>query len=148
MERNREDLLQTAIHSMMSVMRHVRHPSPPPEQKLGPPQIHLLFTIAASPKGISATELADRSNITPGAVTQFVDPLVEKGLVTREGDPNDRRVVLLKITDLAKSQQEQMRKMHIAAMSKIFEPLTNDEIKQLIKLFTKMDTYHEMKAKD
>jgi len=30
-------------------------------------------------------------------------------------------------------------------MSRIFDALNDDEIKQLIKLFTKLDTYHEMK---
>jgi DNA-binding MarR family transcriptional regulator len=147
MGKNREELLGTAVHCMMSVMRHVRHPGPPPEPKLSPPHIHLLFTIAASPNGISAKELAERSNITPGAVTQFVDMLVEKGLVVREGDPDDRRIVMLKATDLAKINLEEMRKNHIAAMSKIFEPLTDEEIKQLTALFTKLDTYHEMKDK-
>ncbi len=145
MDKNREELLGTAVHRLMSLMRHVRHPGPPPDQLLSPPQIHLLFTIAASREGISATELAERSSITPGAVTQFVDGLVEKGLVAREGDPNDRRIVRLKATDLAKKQHDKFRKEHAALMAKIFEGLSDDEIKQLIALFTKMADYHEMK---
>lgn len=145
MEKTREDLLQAVIQRIISVMRHVRHPGPPPEPKLSPPQLYLLFTIDSNKEEMSAKELAERSSITPGAVTQFVDTLVERGLVAREGDPNDRRIVRLKLTELAKSQLEQFRKKHLAVMSKIFEALTDDEIKQLIALFTKMDTYHEMK---
>lgn len=147
MAKNRDELIGTAIHSMMSVMRHVRHHGPPPEPILSPPHIHLLFTIAASPDGLSVKELADRSSITPGAVTQFVDGLVEKGLVVREGDPDDRRIVRLKATELAKKKTNQFRKEHLASMSKIFEGLSDEEIEQLIALFTKMDTYHEMKEK-
>jgi DNA-binding MarR family transcriptional regulator len=147
MDKTREDLLQMAVQRMMSVMRHVRHPGPPPEPILSPPQLHLLFTIDSHKEEMSAKELAERSSITPGAVTQFVDTLVERGLVAREGDPNDRRIVRLKLTEQAKGQLEQFRKKHLAVMSKIFEALTDDEIKQLIALFTKMDTYHEMKAK-
>jgi DNA-binding MarR family transcriptional regulator len=145
MDKTREDLLQTLVQRMMSVMRHVRHPGPPPEPILSPPQVHLLFTIAGKKDGMSVKELAERSSVTPGAVTQFVDTLVEKGLVMREGDPNDRRIVRLKLTKLAKSQFERFREKHLMSMFKIFEALTDDEIKQLISLLTKMDTYHEMK---
>ena len=149
MDKTREELVGTAVHGMMSLQRFVRHPGPPPppEQRLSPPQIHLLFTIAAETSGITVKELAERSSITPGAVTQFVDGLVEKGFVSREGDLNDRRVVRLKATALALQQRDKMRKEHLTVMSKIFEGINNEEIKQLIDLFTKMNTYHEMKEK-
>ncbi len=144
----REELLQTVVQRMMSVMRHVRHVTPPPEPILSPPQLHLLFMIAHKKgEAISVKELAERSSITPGAVTQFADGLVEKGLVAREGDPNDRRIVRLKATERAMSQIEQFQKEHAASMSKIFEALTDDELQLLIALLTKMDTYHEMKDK-
>ena len=147
MDKKREELLQTLVQRMMSVMRHVRHGSPPPEPMLSPPQVHLLFTIGSRKEGISVKELADRSSVTPGAITQFVDALVERGLVAREGDPNDRRIVRLKLTEQAKNHFEKFRKEHLESMFKVFEVLNDDEIKQLIALFTKMDTYHEMKDK-
>jgi DNA-binding MarR family transcriptional regulator len=146
MNKNREDLIQTVTQKMMSVMRHVRHPGPPPEPVLSPPQVHLLFTIGRKKaEGMSVKELAELSHITPGAVTQFVDGLVQKGLVAREGDPSDRRIVRLKLTELAKKQFEKFRKEHLASMSRVFEALNDDEIKQLIALFDKIDTYHEAK---
>jgi DNA-binding MarR family transcriptional regulator len=145
MDKNRQELIGTAIHRMMSVMRHVRHPGPPPDMALSPPHMHLLFSIAANHEGITVKELAERSSITPGAVTQFVDTLVEKGLVAREGDPSDRRVVRLRVTELAKKQHAKFRQEHTALMAKIFEGLSNDDINQLIALYTKMADYHEKK---
>jgi DNA-binding MarR family transcriptional regulator len=146
MDKKREDLLQTVTQRLMSVMRHVRHPGPPPEPKLSPPQVHLLFTIGRTKaEAISMKELAELSHITPGAVTQFVDGLVERGLVVREGDPSDRRIVRLKLTELAKKHFEKFRKEHLTSMSRVFEALNDDEIKQLIALFVKIDTYHETK---
>jgi DNA-binding MarR family transcriptional regulator len=147
MDKKREELLQTLVQRLMSVMRHVRHGGPPPEPILSPPQVHLLFIIGSRKEGISVKELADISSVTSGAITQFVDTLVERELVTREGDPIDRRIVRLKLTEQARSHFEKFRQEHLASMFKIFEVLSDDEIKQLIALFTKMDTYHEMKDK-
>jgi DNA-binding MarR family transcriptional regulator len=147
MDKDREDLIQTAIHRMMSITRHMRHVGPPPpEPFLSPPQAHLMFTIAGkSEAGISVKDLAEQAHITPGAVTQFVDALVERGMVLRETDPNDRRMVRLKLTAEANSHFEKMRKQHLDSMIQIFEALTNDEIKQLIALYTKMDAPHDLK---
>jgi len=133
---------------MMSVMRHVRHGGPPEELMLHPSQLHLLFSIAHQKDGISVKELAEEASVTPGAITQFVDTLVERGLVMREGDLNDRRVVRLKLTELAKSQFEKFRKDHLATFSRIFEVLSDDEIKQLIAIMSKIDTSHSMKDKN
>jgi DNA-binding MarR family transcriptional regulator len=148
MDKNREELLQTLVQRMMSIMRHLRHPGPPPEPMLSPPHIHLLFIIGHRKEGISVKELAEISSVTPGAITQFIDTLVEKGLVAREGDPNDRRIVRLKLTEQARSQSEKFKKEHLTSMFKIFEALSNDEIKQLTALIIKIDTYHEMKGKN
>ncbi len=137
--------MQTLIQRMMSIMRHVHHSSIPSEPPLSPPQVHLLFSIASKQEGISVKELAERTSVTPGAITQFVDGLVEMRLVMREGDPNDRRIVRLKLTELAKSQFEHFRKDYLTSASRVFDVLSNDEIKQLIALFDKINTSHDVK---
>lgn len=148
MEQAREDLLQTVVQRMMSIMRHVRHVGPPVEPILSPPQMHIVFTIAHHQGGISVSELAEDTGVTPGAITQFVNTLVEKGLVAREGDPNDRRIVRLKLTDKAKNQFEQFRTEHLASMCRVFDVLTDDEIKQLIDILTKIDSSHNSRNKN
>lgn len=145
MDKTREDLMQTLIQRMMSIMRHLHHDSIPSEPPLSPPQVHLLFSIASKQEGISVKELAERTSVTPGAITQFVDGLVEMGLVMREGDLNDRRIVRLKLTELAKSQFEHFRKDYLTSASRVFDVLSNDEIKQLITLFDKINTSHDVK---
>ena len=132
---------------MMSVMRNVRHGGPPEEMMLHPSQLHLLFAIGHEKDGISVKELAESASVTPGAITQFIDTLVERGFVMREGDLNDRRVVRLKLTELAKSQFEKFRKDHLDSFCRVFEVLSDDEIKQLIAIMSKIDTSHIMKEK-
>jgi DNA-binding MarR family transcriptional regulator len=148
MDTPREDLLQTLVQRMMSVMRHVRHPAPPPgEPPLSPPQANILFTIAHRKNGIAVKELADFTGVTPGAITQFVDGLVQKGLVTREGDPADRRVVRLKVTQLARDQFEKFRREHLSSFSKVFDVLDNEEIIQLITIMDKIESSQNVKDK-
>ena len=133
---------------MMSIMRHVRHPEPPPGgPPLSPPQANILFNIAHHPTGISVKELAEFTGVTPGAITQFVDTLVEKGLVMREGDAADRRVVRMKITKLAIDQFEKFRQKHFESFGKVFEVLTNEEIEQLLSLLEKIETSQTGKEK-
>jgi DNA-binding MarR family transcriptional regulator len=148
MEQTREDLLQTVVQRMMSIMRHVRHVEPPVEPILSPPQMHIVFTIAHHQGGISVSELAEGAGVTPGAITQFVNTLVEKGLVAREGDLNDRRIVRLKLTDQAKNHFEKFKTEHLASMCRVFEVLNDDEIKQLIDILTKIDTSHNSRNKN
>ncbi len=140
MATQRDDLLQNLVQRMMSVMRHVRHPGPPPgEAPLSPPQANLLFSVAHKRNGVSVKDLAEITGVTPGAITQFADTLVHKGLVTREQDPDDRRVVRLKVTALARERFEKFRQEHLSSFCKIFEVLTDEEIKQLIALMEKIE---------
>jgi DNA-binding MarR family transcriptional regulator len=148
MPTSREDLLQTVVERMMSIMRHVRHPAPPPgELPLSPPQVNILFSISHHPNGMSVKDLAEHTGVTPGAITQFVDALVEKGLVMREGDPSDRRIVRLKVTRLAINQFEQFRQKHFASFSKVFDVLSKEEIEQLIVLLEKIESSQTGKDK-
>lgn len=51
----------------------------------------------------SATELARAAELNPGAMTRLIDKLVERGLVERHADPEDRRVVRIRISDAGQS---------------------------------------------
>ncbi len=99
---NRDELLQQLFEKMFLIMRQIHKDIQPHEPILSPPQARLVFMIAKfKEEGISAKDLAHKAAMTPGAITQFVDVLIKKKLVKREGDPNDRRMVRLKVTPLA-----------------------------------------------
>jgi DNA-binding MarR family transcriptional regulator len=149
MEKTREDLLQTLLNHMMALGKKISHDFLKSEPSLSPPQVRLLFTIGREPDGLSVTELAELIGVTPGAITQFVDTLVDKNLVVREGDVNDRRIVKLKLTGTARSQFENFKKEHLASITRIFEPLSNEELQLFINILMKIDIPHkEMKPDD
>jgi DNA-binding MarR family transcriptional regulator len=135
----REFLLQETINQLFDVMRKVHKEIAPHKPFLSPPQARLAFLISRfGEEGISVKELAEKICITPGAVTQFVDLLIAKGLVTRETDPNDRRIVRLKVTPASASHLEKLRKVYFSSASHMFDVLSDDELKQLIALLDKI----------
>ena len=139
MKDTREYLLQKTIEQLFYVMRKVHKEVAPQKPVLSPPQARLAFIISGfGEEGVSAKDLAERSCVTPGAITQFVDQLIEKGLVKRETDPNDRRIVRLKVTPAAESRMNKLKKDFFSSASQMFDVLSDDELKQLIALLEKV----------
>ncbi|WP_373684040.1 MarR family winged helix-turn-helix transcriptional regulator [Micromonospora solifontis] len=63
-------------------------------------QVELLLLVRAEP-GISGKEAARRLGTAPNTVSTLVRDLTDAGLLHRERDPADRRVVRLRITEAA-----------------------------------------------
>ncbi len=138
--REREDLVQELIERMMAIMRKVRHDTVPSEPLLSMPQLHILFTIAMKKgAGVSVSELAELTGVTPGAVTQFVKPLVAQDLVARESDPSDRRIVRLCLTSKARGQMARMRREYLDAAARTFGVLGIEDIRTLNDILTRLD---------
>ena len=76
-------------------------------------------------------KLADALGVTPPNVTGIVDRLVEQGLVSREENPEDRRMLLLKTTDKGKALLAKLRESRISRMSGILAQLNLEELSAL-----------------
>ncbi len=64
-------------------------------------QVELLLLVRAEP-GISGKEAARRLGTAPNTISTLVRDLADAGLLDRERDPADRRVVRLCLTDAAR----------------------------------------------
>ena len=60
-------------------------------------QFHILRHIRYGARSVS--DLAERQQISRPAISQALDQLVERGLVSRKEDPDDRRFVQLDLTE-------------------------------------------------
>jgi DNA-binding MarR family transcriptional regulator len=135
----REELAQRSLERMFSIMRQIHREIIPGDIQLSPPQARLIFTIAHSKDlGISVKELAQKSHMTPGAITQFTDVLIKKELVRRETDPKDRRIVRLKVTPNAMTQMHKYQEAMLSAAARRFDDLSLEELKQLNALLAKI----------
>ncbi len=142
MNNARKELLQSLAEKIASVMRrmHAGQCFKFSEFILRPPQVRILFFIAKNREEVAVKDLAEMLDVTPGAITQFVDGLVDMDLVRREEDVKDRRIIRIKLTELAKSKIEEFRKGYLTSASRVFDILTDAEIGELVRLLDKVDT--------
>ena len=83
-------------------------------------------------------ELADAAGVTRATMTGLIDTLERDGLVRREPDPNDRRMMSVRLTDKAEIFLRDMLPTHFEIMARLMAPLTEPERKTLVRLLTKV----------
>jgi DNA-binding MarR family transcriptional regulator len=86
------------------------------------------------PYELTPTQLFKSLMLTSGAITHRSDELVKAGLVQREPDPNDRRGVRIKLTDLGRAKIDEAVTAHVENERKILRHLSKQERRQLISL--------------
>ena len=138
----RHDLIHGLIENIHRVIRGMAAGGGFPfgEVELKRPHVGILFCVAKNDDGVSAKHLAAALNVTSGAISQFVDQLIEKKLVLREEDPSDRRVIRVKLTRSARNRFNAFRKTYFQAVTPMFNELTDRELKQFIQLLEKIET--------
>jgi DNA-binding MarR family transcriptional regulator len=106
---------------------------------LGIGQLKTLFFI--SNRGDTTTgKLATALKVTPTNVTGIIDRLLEKNLITRTGDPDDRRVLLLRTTPQGDELVAELRQKRRERMSELFSRLSEEEaavVAQGLKIMVK-----------
>ena len=100
-------------------------------------QLSMLFMLFYHPEA-SAKEIAGFLGISKSAISQVIDPLAEKNLVSRQDDPKDRRIVRLNLTAEGKAKVHKLNKLKSAGLRSALEKLSSDELKQLYGLSQKM----------
>ncbi|KOS71693.1 transcriptional regulator [Lysinibacillus contaminans] len=83
----------------------------------------------------NASTLAERLRITPGAVTSLSDKLISSGYAHRSRDVNDRRVVLLEITDQGREILQQFIIENKNVVKQLFSSLPEEDINHLIRIY-------------
>jgi DNA-binding MarR family transcriptional regulator len=76
-------------------------------------------------------DLCDAEHVQPPTMTRIVAALVEAGLVTREADPLDRRVVWVRVAPSGRRLLDRSRKRKEAYLAKALRTLEPREIETL-----------------
>jgi DNA-binding MarR family transcriptional regulator len=83
-------------------------------------------------------QLAERLSCVKSNVTQLVDRLEADGLVSRTGDPNDRRSRLAVLTDAGRRAHAKGSEIQMQTERELFGVLTEDESDTLHVLLGKL----------
>lgn len=92
-------------------------------------EVSLLNTLSYGPRRI--TELAAFERLAQPTMTQLVKRLEQSGLVTRERQPDDARVVLVDLTETGRAAVEDLRAQASAALATCLAEMPDDQVEAL-----------------
>lgn len=91
-----------------------------------------------SPDGVKLKEIAKQVKLTPGAVSQIIESLVQMGMVERSSDASDRRAVNIHITSKCEGIRNQVVGFFDEAMETVLAKKTPEECAAFIDILEKI----------
>jgi len=140
------DALESIMPNYARVVRQaIADPNDP--DRLTLPQLRAMQAISrADAPGALNAQLARELQVAAPSMTAMIDGLVERGLVDRSIDPNNRRQVLILLTEVGAIRLAEMEEMMHARLQLVISHLDHEERQQALKGITllqdAMSLYH------
>lgn len=118
------DIIPHAMRAMKSEMRHIHASMMPGHFRLLGMLSHRCWTLK---------ELADRQGVSAPTMSNTITTLEERGWVTRTRSAEDRRAVIIRVTEEGKKALEethQRAENHLAALLEQLNPAERDTLAQ------------------
>ena len=90
---------------------------------------------------LTPSQLAASMKTTTGRVSALLSALEKKGQITRESDPDDRRVVHVNLTEAGRERAERQRESMREAICWIFSQMGERRTREFIDLTDEFTTY-------
>jgi DNA-binding MarR family transcriptional regulator len=119
-------VIPKVIRFLRSEMRQQGQPS------LSLSQLRVLKFLERSPHA-SLSEVADYLDVTRPTMSTMIDRLVQRGLVARTADPQERRRVLLTLTTAGQTQLQQVSQATEANVVEVLAHLSTPQLQQLLQ---------------
>jgi DNA-binding MarR family transcriptional regulator len=94
--------------------------------------------LGGEPLPQTPAELAEKAGVTRATITGLVDTLERDGLVRREHDSDDRRMMLVHLTQKGHATLREILPGHFKRMAALMAPLSEHERKALVRLLDKV----------
>jgi len=98
------------------------------------PRFDLMAQLERSPEGLKMGELSRRMMVTGGNVTGIADGLEREGLISRLGDPVDRRALRVRLTPAGRKAFRAMAEAHERWIIEAFGALDRTQLARLGEL--------------
>ena len=93
---------------------------------------------SGSPYALTPTALYEATMVTSGAMTNRLDRLEKAGLILRGPHPNDRRGIVVQLTEKGLALIDEALTAHVANEHEILAGLSGDERQTLARLLGKL----------
>ncbi len=97
------------------------------------PQLRILFRVRSHP-GIDLRSLADHMGISASAASQQVDKLVDRDLLVRKDDPEDRRRLSLELTERGHQATGEISRASRAYLESALTCLSEEDLNDLNRI--------------
>lgn len=126
----RSELLDELLaHSPAAAMRYLRH-WPGGALSL----VHLnVMTVLDADGPLPMGHLADALDVSQASATGIVDRMEQRGLITRQRDPDDRRVTRVALTDEGRGVISGLATERREKLGKLLDELSDDELEGFLR---------------
>jgi len=125
---NIESIIGLINNLMLSTKAHEPHPWL--HLELTREQLRVMFLLSFKGRS-SPGEAAASFGVPKANVTSIIDRLVDKGLISRQENPDDRRSYILSLTVEGKSQVERLREIGAAKIKGVLERMPDNALVSL-----------------
>ena len=102
----------------------------------------VLIHLEETPDGLRMKDLAERILYSRSGFTNVVDRMEKEGLVQRVRPENDRRSILVVLTDEGRKKMNDARQCHREGLDEHFsQALTDSDVKALTRAFEKLSEH-------
>lgn len=101
-------------------------------------QIRALFRIGAEGGEATAGELAKQADLSPASMTTMLDHLEEAGVVTRRRSDEDRRVVVVALTEHGQQLVDEKRAAWEAYMRKMLDEFSEGDLEAACRVMRRI----------
>ena len=108
---------------------------PPPPREHG--RVRLMNMLKENGE-LSQKEIAEKLDIRPQSLSELLVKMESDGLISRRQDKDDKRVIVVALTEKGEEQLVVLRQANREHAEKLFSPLTEEEKDALIAILKKL----------
>ena len=100
-------------------------------------QLHILYTLERS-GGMPMSRLADILNVSLSNATGLIDRIEERGYIERTRVPEDRRIVMIRVTDTGRRMLEEVDAMSTDLLRTVFGRIGRTQLASVGRAFAEL----------
>ena len=102
-------------------------------------------TLLALPQegNLIMNEVSQAMDLATSTMTRMIDQLVEKGLVQRASDPDDRRIVRVELTPQGQQLRTNLEKEYLVFYDLVMNEIREDELEIILHVFDQINQAYE-----